>query len=98
MYRIRWNRAAIRALQTIAAYLKEERGVPWVADKVIANIERTIDDYIAFMPRMFTQLSGSTAHACCLPYPYIIYYDIDEALHSVTILDIIHGAQGERRR
>lgn len=98
MYRIRWNKAAIHALQTIAAYLKEERGVPWVADRIIADIERIIDDYIAFMPRMFTQVPSGTAHACCLPYPYLIYYDIDEVRHSVTILDIIHSAQGERRR
>ena len=97
-YHIRWSEQSNAALFAITDYLINDSGMPWVARKTVANIKRVVDDYIAFMPRMFTQVPSGTAHACCLPYPYIIYYDIDEIRHSVTILDIIHGAQGERRR
>ena len=92
-YHIRWSEPSNAALFAIADYLINDNGVPWVAGKTVANIKRVVDDYIAFMPRMFTQVPSGTAHACCLPYPYI-----DEIRHSVIILDIIHGAQGERRR
>lgn len=97
-YRTQWTDQADMAVDAIIEYFTDDCQAPWVARKTVANIRRVVDDYIAFMPRMFTQLPGSTAHACCLPYPYIIYYDIDEIRHSVTILDIIHGTQGERRR
>ena len=68
-YHIRWSEPSNAALFAIADYLINDNGVPWVARKTVVNIRRVVDDYIAFMPRMFTQVPSGTAHAYCLSYP-----------------------------
>lgn len=96
-YRILWHEQAKQSLERIVDYLIDEADVAWVADKLIQDIEYIIENYIAEMPAMFALTSQKDIHACCLVYPYIMYYRRDDKNATVRILDIIHGAQGGRR-
>ncbi|MDO5091375.1 MAG: type II toxin-antitoxin system RelE/ParE family toxin [Cardiobacteriaceae bacterium] len=98
MYQLKWQSKAQKSLLEIQDYLLQEKVMPWVLDKVVDSIEHTAEKHIAFMPYMFPAL-GSDEHlrVCYLPYPYIIYYRVDDASRTVTVLDIVHGARQSRR-
>lgn len=97
-YRTLWAGQADMAVDVIIKYFADDCRIPRVAQKLLLISRRVVENRIAVMPRMFAKAPAGTAHVCCLPYPYLIYYGIDEARHTVTTLDVIYGTQSERCR
>lgn len=93
MQRVQWSHKAQAALDNIAAYYEEI--APEVCDRVLADIQRAVEDYIAFMPYMFVAVNphNPARRICALPHPYLIYYRVNDADESVTILNIVHAAR-----
>lgn len=87
----KWSSEALTALDDIAAYYNEV--APEACDRVLADIQRAVEDYIVFMPYMFVAAEGDdpTLCVCCLPHPYLIYYRVND--ESVNILDVVHAAR-----
>lgn len=99
MYQLNWQNRARQSLLEIQDYLLQEKVMPWVLNKVVDSIEHTAEKHIAFMPYMFPALGADESlRACYLPYPYIIYYRVNDDARMVTVLDIMHGAQQSCRR
>ena len=88
---VQWSSEALTALDDIAAYYNEV--APEACDRVLADIQRAVEDYIAFMPYMFVAVNprNPARRICALPHPYLIYYRVDD--ESVTILNIVHAAR-----
>lgn len=61
------------------------------------NLQRRIDDVITRLEE-FPHIGTPTARTSVRlvvanPYPYLIYYKVDEGVGEVVILDVRHGAR-----
>ena len=82
---------AARNIATIAAEIRELN--PAAAVRVRAAIYRGLENLVLFPRAGRRQRTEGVRKLVTRPYPYIIYYTIDEQAGEVVILAVKHPAQ-----
>ena len=88
---VRFSRDALAELDEIFSYIgaHSAAGAKRTQQRILAVIE-----YLKRFPRIGTPTDDAvTRMLVANPYPYLIFYEIDEAATEIIILHIRHGAR-----
>ncbi len=89
--KVRYRRRALADIEDIHRYLVERS--PRAATEVVARIRATADR-LSQWPRMgHLGCAAMTLEWVVVGTPYVIVYEIDEAVGEVAIIAVFHGAQ-----
>lgn len=89
--RIRFTRSAASDLDQVLTYIeaRSPRGAAQVKARIISAISP-----LRRFPKIGTPTDDeSTRMLVATPYPYLVFYEIDEDAHEVVILHIRHGSR-----
>jgi toxin ParE1/3/4 len=89
--KVRYRRRAQRDIENIFDYI-EKRNARAATD-VVARIRHAADRLGALPYIGHTGRDAGTYEWVVVGLPYVIVYEIDEALDEVTIIAVFHGAQ-----
>jgi toxin ParE1/3/4 len=94
--KVRYRRRAQLDIENVHQYIETRN--PRAATEVVARI-RHAADRLGLLPYI-GHLGGSrgTYEWVVVGLPYIIVYEIDEAIDEVAIIAVFHGAQNRKER
>lgn len=94
MFRIQWRDKAFASMYEAVDYVAQHN--PYAAARLLERFFKTVD-LLAFMPLMSPKHSKrENVRVCPVVEPYLIYYLVLEDENTIEIMDVIHGARGNR--
>ncbi len=89
--KLRFTKRATRNLAAIGAYLRPLN--PAAAARVEASIRNSLQNLVLFPLIGRVQKQPGVRKQVTPHYAYLVYYTVDEAAETVTILSVKHSAQ-----
>lgn len=93
--KVRFSRKALRQLAEVLSAIDSDN--PKAANKVAAQIRRAIDRIAAFPFSSRPANRPGVRVLPALPYPYLVFYEVDENAQEIHVLRIRHMARNPKR-